>query len=340
MEDVGPSDRRAKKLIDDIIYFDIHGHREKLLPPILRVIPSTRIPRDVKLSGLADTGVNGFIICAIGDPNSFKKWKTDSYKSVMKQLDEIRKSIARAGGVIALSSSDIEKASTDGKPVFVLGIEGGDFIGEDLNRLSFVYNQGVRLLVPMHYSKNLIGSISLGWGGRVVPDREQTGLTSFGKELIEEAGELGMLIDLAHADERTILDVVKITTAPVLCSHTGPRSLQNFPRYISDKAMKAIAGTGGLVGLWPFFSKGAGVEDLETFINYARYMADLIGTEHLAFGTDINGVPGNMKGYENLNDAFVLIQTLLDGGFNENELKMIAGENFLRFFNTTMKSDR
>ena len=70
---------------------------------------------------------------------------------------------------------------------------------------------------------------------------------------------LGMIIDLAHADEETILPVTEATIKPVICSHTGPRNVQDFPRYISDRAICAIAGTGGLIGLWPFFSRGAGV---------------------------------------------------------------------------------
>jgi microsomal dipeptidase-like Zn-dependent dipeptidase len=325
----------VRKIIEDIVYFDIHGHKEKLLPPVLRLLSPGRIPRDVKLSQLKGTGVNGFIVCAIGDPNSFKKNKTDPFKYVIKQLNNIKKTIARAGGVIAATADELEKGIADGKKTFVLGIEGGDFIAEDLTRLSFVYDEGVRVLIPMHYSKNLIGSISFGWRGRIVPVEEQTGLTQFGKELIGYANNLGMIIDLAHADEKTIADVVKITARPVMCSHTGPRSLQDFPRYISDDALKAIAETGGLIGLWPFLYRGKGMKDLDSFVQFSGYIADLIGVEHLALGTDINGVPGNMKGYENLNDAFILIKTLSERGFNEEELKMIAGGNFLNFFRNT-----
>ena len=218
--------------------------------------------------------------------------------------------------------------------VFVLGIEGADFMDEALSQLSFIHDEGVRVLAPLHYSKNRFGSISFGWRGRIVPREEQTGLTPAGVELVREANRRGILLDLSHCDEKTIFDVLENAGKPVICSHTGPRGLQDFPRYLSDDALKAIAVNGGLIGMWPFYYGGLGVPDLRTFADYARYIASLIGPDHLCIGTDINGVPGNMNGYENLSDVNQLIESLSTAGFTEHELKMIAGENFLRVFET------
>lgn len=318
--------------MNELFYFDIHGHKEKLLPPILRLIEPGRVPKDIKLGRLSGTGVNGFIVCAIGDPGTFRKRKADPFSAVLRQIDDIKKTIAAGGGRIALTGKELKDAASGGQPVFVLGIEGGDFVGEDLSRLAAVYQQGVRVFQPMHYSKNQLGSISFGWGGKVVPAEEQTGLTALGGEVIKEAVRLGMVVDLAHADESTVLSAAKLAEAPLLCSHTGPRALQDFPRYLSDEALKAIADTGGLIGLWAFLHKGNGVENLSDFSRYAKYIADLVGVEHLAVGTDINGVPGNMRGYENLNDAHVIIETFEDGGFSADEIKLIAGGNFLCVF--------
>jgi len=324
-------------MINDLFYFDIHGHKENLLPLFLRLIESGKIPKDVRLSGLTNTGVNGFTVCAIGDPNTFRKRKADPFQSVLKQIADIKKTIDAFGGIIALSGQDLKDANTSGRSVFVLGLEGGDSIGEDLSRLSTIYEEGVRVFQPMHYSKNQIGSISFGWGGRIIPPEEQTGLTPFGGELLSEAVRLGMIVDIAHADERTTLDATAQAEVPLICSHTGPRGLQDFPRYLSDEAIKAVAETGGIIGLWPFLHKGRGVKNLDKFVLYAKYIAELIGTEHLALGTDINGVPGNMSGYENLNDAAVLLQALEAGGFTYDEIKLIAGGNFLNLFDRIME---
>ncbi|MCK5200543.1 MAG: membrane dipeptidase, partial [Spirochaetales bacterium] len=241
---MGLTSEESKELLNNIFYFDVHGHIEKTLPPILRILSRSPIPKDIKLSELKKTGVNGFIICAIGDPNSFRKHKVDAFTSVKKQLTKIKRNIRKTGGIVARSAADLINAASENRPVFVLGIEGGDFIEDDPERLSFIYKEGVRVLAPVHYSKNMIGSIEFGWGGKTIPQEEQTGLTSFGKTIVKKANELGIIVDLAHADEKTLMDVVAVTETPVFCSHTGPRSLQNFPRYISDAAIKAVAGTG------------------------------------------------------------------------------------------------
>ncbi len=322
----------AAEFLHDNLYFDIHGHQENTLPRIARILTPGQIPKDVKISELKNTGVDGFVLCAIGDPNSFRKTRKSAFDIVLKQLSANRARVLQAQGVVAKSAGDIRKAAAESVPVFVLGIEGGDFIDEELSQLPAIYNLDVRVLAPLHYSKNIFGSISFGWGGRVVPESEQTGLTTLGAKLVHEARQSGILLDLAHADERTVLDVLDNTDSPVMCSHTGPRALQDFPRYLSDTVLKAIANAGGLVGMWPFFYKGAGIPNLETFAHYSRYLADLIGPNHLGLGTDINGVPGNMQGYKNLKGAAALIQSLIDAGFDENELKMICGENFLKVF--------
>ena len=329
----------SRAFLEKNLYFDIHGHIEKTLPGILRVLNPGKIPRDIKLRELKRTGVNGFIICALGDPNSFRMIKTDPFISVMNQLKHIKRKITQAGGIVAVTVKELTDAAASGALSFVLGIEGGDFIGDEPERLTAVYNEGVRLLSPMHYSKNQIGSISFGWGGRIVPEEEQTGLTKFGETIIREAERLGILLDLAHADERTIRDITSAVSLPVVCSHTGPRRLHDFPRYISDEAMKAIAETGGLAGIWPFFSRGLGMKDSDDFIRYTSYTGDLIGAEHLSIGTDINGVPGNMEGYENLFDAPRLISALSACGFSEKEIKRVSGDNFIELFKRTMKSE-
>jgi len=315
-------------------YFDVHGHPEGTLPAPLRLIPGNSIPADVRLAELADTGAAGFVLCVIGDPNSFNPLhlKIDPFRSVRRQLESARKRIAEAGALVALDAVAISEAAAVLKPALVLGIEGGDFLGEDLGRLDSVYALGVRLLVLVHFSKNAIGSISLGWGGRIISESERSGLSDFGSSVVRRANELGIVIDLAHADDETIRGALDASSAPMICSHTGPRSLQNFARYIPDELMKAISGAGGLIGLWPYRDKGAGIPDIGTFAAYAAHCADLVGTRHVAIGSDINGVPGNMAGYRNLFDNANIVEALSKRGFSEAELDDMAGRNFLRFF--------
>lgn len=314
-------------------YFDVHGHREGLMPKALRLLSRDTIPPDFRLKDCRSAGVTGFVVCALGDPNTFLPVKVDALGQVLGDLAKTKKAAEAAGARIALGPEDLEASSADRGQAFVLGVEGGDFVGDDVDRLDQVHAAGARLLGLVHYSANSLGSIAYGWGGRVVPEAEQTGLTELGRKAIQRANRLGMIVDLAHADEKTAFAALEASSLSPICSHTGPRALQpSFPRYISDELMRAIGQAGGLVGLWAFLSKGSGVPDLATFGRYAAHCAELAGAEHLAIGTDVNGVPGNMVGYMNPFDAPKLLGALAEAGFSKEEVAGIAGGNFLRYW--------
>jgi membrane dipeptidase len=142
--------------------------------------------------------------------------------------------------------------------------------------------------------------------------------------------ELGMVIDVAHADRPTVLDVVDRTTAPVVATHSGARAKQDFARFLSDDELRAIAATGGVVGLWPYNHRGKGVRDVDDLVAHARHVADLVGAQHLCVGTDMNGVPGLMAGYHGETDLPVVTDALVASGFTDPEVEGILGRNFLR----------
>jgi membrane dipeptidase len=142
--------------------------------------------------------------------------------------------------------------------------------------------------------------------------------------------DLGMVIDTSHADHRTTLEIVAASRHPVVASHTGPRACSDFARYLTDEAAVAIAGAGGLIGLWPFFHRGRGVPTVEAFALQARHLAAVVGPDHLCLGTDMNGVPGVMAGYRGEGDLYRVTEGLLDGGFGADEVQGILGGNFVR----------
>ncbi|MGB4585855.1 MAG: membrane dipeptidase, partial [Rectinemataceae bacterium] len=300
-------------------YFDVHGHLEGIMPAVMRLMPGNTIPEDFRVKDCRAAGISGFVLCVLGDPNTFMPIKVDPRKHVLADLARAKKAVAEAGAEVVRGAAELESAFSSGKPAFLLGIEGGDFIGEDLDRVNEAYETGARLLGLVHYSANSIGSIAYGWGGKIIPEAERTGLSVFGKKVVARANKLGMIIDLAHADEETAFATLNASTRPQICSHTGPRALQEFPRYISDELMKSIAKTGGLIGLWLFRVKEAGIPDLETFGDYAAHCASVVGPEHLSIGSDINGVPGNASGYQNPFDAPQLLKALAAKGFSTAE---------------------
>jgi microsomal dipeptidase-like Zn-dependent dipeptidase len=186
----------------------------------------------------------------------------------------------------------------------------------------------------VHLRDNQIGTTCLPWqrylGLGFAPRRREQGLTAFGRRLIGRMNALGMIIDLSHADTATLRDVIELTAQPVIASHSGAKRVQQFERFLADDEITAIAGTGGLVGLWPYRYQGRGAASVADLMAHARHIADLAGAAHLCLGTDINGVPGMMAGYQGEQDVRVIAEHLRSSGFDDSEVAGILGGNFIR----------
>jgi len=231
------------------------------------------------------------------------------------------------------TAAAVRTSAADGALAVILGLEGADCIGTDLDLLSKLAVDGVRVIVPVHLGDNQIGTTCLPWQRYVGPlpvRRQAEGLTAFGIEVVEAMNELGVVIDGSHADEPTLMAMIEHSSAPVICSHAGAHAVSAFERYLSDDAIRAVARTGGVIGLWPYFMRGKGTPTLDAVAAHARYIADLVGPEHVCLGTDMNGVPGLAEGYRSEKDVPLIAKHLSAAGFSETELDGIMGENFLR----------
>ena len=142
--------------------------------------------------------------------------------------------------------------------------------------------------------------------------------------------EKGMVVDLAHADGATIRDAAGLSSRPVIVSHGAARAVHEWSRHLSDDDIRAVAGTGGLIGLWPMHLRGNGIPDLGGYARQARYIVDLAGEDHLAVGTDMHACPGLMTGYLGITDAPVITRALFDAGLSESQVRKALAENFLR----------
>ncbi|MEX2541237.1 MAG: dipeptidase [Trueperaceae bacterium] len=239
--------------------------------------------------------------------------------------------------LLAKTTSDLERAHRDGVVGLVLAIEGAEALEGDLDMLHVYYRLGVRMLGLTWMYRNEVAEGN--W------EDTGAGLSGFGAEVVREMNELGIAVDVAHATEQTFWDTLEASTAPVVCSHGSCRSLvENFDdhapsRYLSDDQMKALAGQGGVLGV--FFSANrelakpeADVSDLARFFAHA---AEVMGPEHVALGSDFDGgfpPPGleDVRGLPNLTSA------LIDLGFSDSELLGILGGNWLRVLRTVWDS--
>jgi membrane dipeptidase len=321
------------------LVIDTHTHAVGFVPQPFRSayrwMNRTTMPPDEPFSVLHRAGVDVIVAKAVGDGVVTRFHRGDAWTAVQRQLDAVVVQIEAAGGRTVRTAAEVRGAQEAG-PAALLGVEGADAVGDDVDRVDEWAAQGVRVVTIVHLGDNQIGRTCMPWQRYVTPARlpvgrrVDEGLSPFGARVVERMNAVGIVVDLAHADPRTIFDVVDRTTAPVVATHSGARARQNFARFLSDDEVRAIASTGGAVGLWPYNHRGRGVRDTADLIGHARHVAELVGAQHLCIGTDMNGVPGLMEGYRGETDLPVVTDALLADGFTEPEVEGILGRNFLR----------
>lgn len=320
---------RAQRILRRAVIIDIHTHPQGIIPPVIRRAAEhlVGLPRD-PLDNLPASGVNVAVVTAVGDAIG-TAWRFQSaWHAVLSQLDT---AIEEAKAADISVAADLAGVGPTASPRIILGVEGADFLGSDADRIELLHARGVRVLGLVHFADNRIGTIGSSVTGRARrPENGRSGLTQYGRDVLQELNRLAIVPDLAHADRNTTMAVCEESKAPVISSHTAAGSVRDFPRYISDPEVEAIAATGGVIGLWPAFMRGRAMTDLDDFARHAAYIAELVGTEHLAIGTDKNGVPDYADGYSSSPDFVNLAAALLGIGFGDSDVAAILGGNAYR----------
>jgi membrane dipeptidase len=242
------------------------------------------------------------------------------YRHHLERLAWIDEMVAKHGLRRALSAADLEAAHKAGEPAIIADVEGLDFLEMKLERLEEAHQRGIRHVQLVHYTPNDIGDFQTG-------AIMHQGLTSFGAEVIRACHRLGFVCDLAHATEDMVNQAVKVATKPVLLSHTalsrsramGPTPLSG--RQISPDHARAIAETGGSIGIWHFFP------NLDKYVDGLKEMAEIVGVDHVSIGTDQHVSPGSLPDYT---QWMHLVAAMLRGGFTSEEAGKIAGGNYMR----------
>lgn len=143
---------------------------------------------------------------------------------------------------VATSAADAEKLEKLGKRAIYIGMENGFPIGRDIQRVKEFYNRGVRYITLCHSSNNDICDSSTDKKGP-----EHNGLSHFGKKVVKEMNRLGMLVDVSHISDQSFFDVLKVTKAPIIASHSSVRAIAHHNRNMTDEMIKALAKNGGVI---------------------------------------------------------------------------------------------
>jgi len=201
----------------------------------------------------------------------------------------------------------------------MLGLEGAHCLEGDIENLKLFYDAGVRYIGLTHFFDN-------EWGGSAHGITKE-GLTEDGRKLVKAMDEMNMIIDLAHASTRVIDDVFSITTKPIIVSHTGVKGACDNQRNLSDKHLIEIGKRNGLVGIGLWETAVCGTDAAAT-ARSIKYVADKIGVDKVALGSDFDGA---IKAHFDVNGLPLLVIALQKQGFNQTEINQIMGGNIRDF---------
>ena len=243
--------------------------------------------------------------------------------------------LERAGEVtVARTVADLDAAQTGvGPPVAVLHLEGAEAIDSELEALEHWYAAGLRSLGPVWSRSNQFGH-GVPFISPSSPDTGP-GLTSAGHALVRACAELGILVDLSHLNEAGFWDVARAGLGPLVASHSAAHALCPTSRNLTDRQLDAIADSGGLVGIVFAcqFLRADFAEDsdtpLELIARHAAYVAERIGPEHVALGSDYDGatIPAELG---DVGGTPRLLEALREAGFAGADLEAIAWDNWRR----------
>ena len=234
---------------------------------------------------------------------------------------------------IVLNSKEIEESLSEEKIACILHFEGAEMIEEDLSNLDHFYDLGIRSIGPVWSRTNAFGhGVPFGFPGS--PD-QGPGLSKAGKNLIRECNNLGILIDLSHLNEAGFWDVEKISSKPLIATHSNVHQLCPTPRNLTDNQLAAIKDRDGIVGLnfATGFLRKDGKKDTNTkqeLIEHLEYLLNALGEDKVALGSDFDGaiIPDFITNCAGLPK---LTELMRENGFEDELIKKICSENWLKF---------
>jgi microsomal dipeptidase-like Zn-dependent dipeptidase len=258
-----------------------------------------------------------------------QRWPPRTWGSLREralyQAARLRDAAARSDGALTLvrSRGDLDdflerRAGRRDLAAGFLGLEGAHPLGADPAGLDELFAAGYRMIAPVHFFDTAFAGSAHGVA--------KGGLTPAGRALVAGLEQRSMLLDLAHASEKTIDDSLAMARRPVVVSHTGVKGTCDNPRNLSDAHLRGVARTRGVVGIgfWETAVCGAGPDAIARAVRHAVSVA---GIEHVGLGSDFDGAvstPFDASGLASLTEA------LIAEGFSDEDVARIMGANAIR----------
>ncbi|MHB8312329.1 MAG: dipeptidase [Candidatus Dormibacteria bacterium] len=356
-------EERVQRLLQEGPIISLHDHPSVLPNDIDQLFEYRRHGRDftgyrgLSLSGLDAVFDN--LADGEGQITSLAGWKwDDTIVDLGMRLCDIAH---QAYVTIVHRVSDFALARERGQLGLVLALESAAPIENELDRLDILYGFGVRSIGVTYSEANLLGS--------GLAERADAGLTAFGRRAVRRMNQLGILIDCSHAGDRTTLETIQASAAPVSISHAGARSLWPTSRMKPDDVIMACAASGGVIGIeaapHTTLTRQSRRHSIDTYMAHFEYCCELVGIEHVAFGPDtlfgdhvglhrvmgerfgqqlspppepIEPVPW-VDGLESPAEALQnIVRWLVRHGYSDQDILMVAGGNIVRMLETAWQA--
>ena len=224
------------------------------------------------------------------------------------------------------TAAEVERANASGRIAALLSCEGGELLDCDPERLDWAREAGiVAVNITWNHANALAGS------HRDAPER---GLTDRGRAFVRRARELGVRIDVSHCSDAAFWDLVKLTQQPIIATHSDARAVCAHSRNLTDDMFRAVAETGGVVGLnfYTAFVAPTDAPSMDDILRHFDHFLALGGAKHMALGADLDGCESLAGGLRGVEDMPRLWDALRDHGYDDALLEDIFYNNWLRVF--------
>lgn len=249
---------------------------------------------------------------------------------------------------LANSPADIEANTKAGKISLPMGMENGAPIGNDLANLKYFFDRGIRYITLAHNKDNQICDAS----------RDSThthgGLSAYGKNVVAEMNRLGIIVDISHVDDNTFFQVMELSKAPAIASHSSCRKFSpKATRDMTDDMIKKLGEKDGVIminfftafldstamkTMGEFDAAHPNPTDIETVANHIDNVVKIAGVDHVGFGSDFDGVSGSLPaGLEDVSKYPDLIYALLKRGYSDEDIEKICYKNAFRVWNKVIE---
>lgn len=228
---------------------------------------------------------------------------------------------------LAVTPADARRIAAAGKRVVFISMENASPLTTDPSLLQFYYDQGLRVLGLVHTSNNEFADSSNTPG-------EWKGLSPKGVALVAEANRLGILLDQSHAADAVFDQLLELSKAPIILTHSSADAVYDHMRNIDDERLRRLSAKGGLIHVNAYggYLKNQAANGKATFEDYMQHVLHIIrvaGTDHVGFGADWDG-GGGVAGLEDVSMLPRITARLLQEGFTEAQVTAMWGGNLLR----------